>query len=178
MPALAYGGPKVDPAHPSPESTILTESLVLVDLVNDLSNNQLLPSTLSPLERGKARHFTAQISNKLVPAYVGTMFKGESADRILTAVDAIQNLLPNEGYLLGEQYTIADIAAAPFLARTKVVLGIIGKNVPAAQATLDTLETDVKFARFRQYFGDVTGRESFKTTYFEVCYSSHLNSQS
>ncbi|KAF9456241.1 hypothetical protein BDZ94DRAFT_1276164 [Collybia nuda] len=167
VPALSYGGSSVDPSRPSPDSIILTESLVLVELVNDLSNNQLLPSTLTPVQRGKARYFMTQISNKLVPAYVGTMFKGESADRILTAVDAIQCLLPAEGYLLGEQFTMADIVAAPFLARTKVVLSIIGQNVSAAQATLNTLETDDKFSRFRKYFDDITGRESFKTTYFE-----------
>ncbi|KAG6805318.1 hypothetical protein H0H93_005077, partial [Arthromyces matolae] len=37
VPAIAYGGPAVAPDDPSPESTKLAESLVLLEFIADLS---------------------------------------------------------------------------------------------------------------------------------------------
>ncbi|KAG6880625.1 hypothetical protein C0995_005370, partial [Termitomyces sp. Mi166 len=52
VPAITYGGPIVPPDNPSPESTKLAESLVLLEFIADLSKpGNLLPT--DPVLRAK-----------------------------------------------------------------------------------------------------------------------------
>lgn len=57
----------------------------------------------------------------------------------------------------------------PFIARAFVSL----KNDAGAYAEgsgkklYETLQSDPKYARLRQYYADVSGRDSFKETFFE-----------
>ncbi|ELU43933.1 Glutaredoxin domain-containing protein [Rhizoctonia solani AG-1 IA] len=60
IPAIAYGGPKVDPANPSPESIKLAESLVLLEFIADLYPNSGLLST-NPVERAQARRISGWV---------------------------------------------------------------------------------------------------------------------
>ena len=49
--------------------------------------------------------------------------RGESADQLLAGFEAIQNLLPaDKAFAVGDEVTIADLAIAPFLARTEVAI--------------------------------------------------------
>lgn len=88
---------------------------------------------------------------------------------ILGAIEYIQQLLPEEGYAIGK-WSIADAAVTPFLARAEVVLkNDIGKYEEGkGKSVWATLETDPKYARFRKYFADVKGRDSFKETFYPV----------
>ena len=91
---------------------------------------------------------------------------------MLKAIEAIQKLLPEDGYAVGE-WSIADAAVTPFFARAEVAFkNDIGKYEEGkGKATWTKLETDEKYARFRKYFSDVKSRESFKETFYPVCLS-------
>ncbi|KAJ7107348.1 hypothetical protein C8R44DRAFT_885371 [Mycena epipterygia] len=105
VPAFAYGGPQVSPDLPSPDSDKIAESLILVEFVADLyPEATLLPK--DPVLRAKARFFIDTVSTKFLPAYMGPL-NLLSADR---------------PYVLGEEYTAADIAITSFLARLEVAL--------------------------------------------------------
>ncbi len=51
-PAIAYGGPDVDPTTSSPESQKIAESGVLIEVFADLSKEELLPK--DPIARARA----------------------------------------------------------------------------------------------------------------------------
>ena len=90
--------------------------------------------------------------------------------KILAGIERIQGLLPREGegkYAVGNEFTIADAAIVPFIARLDLVLDLV--KAKAAKDVLTTLKEDKKYARFRTYVQDVKGRESFKKTWDEVC---------
>jgi len=143
---------------------------VLLEFVADLyPNSSLLPE--DPVQRAKARSFIDTVTNKFVPNFAGAVFRGEPADIILKGVEAIQELLPAEGFAIGQDYTIADASIAPFVARVRLVL----KNDFGAfkegegKKAFISLDEDPKYERFRKYFQDLTDRPSFKATFDEVC---------
>ncbi len=166
VPAIAFGGPKVSPDQPSSESQKIAESLVLVEFVADLSNS-LLPK--DPLLRAKARLFIETVSSKLIPAWYASSSRGESTDNILTGIEAIQALLPADGYAIGE-WSIADAAVTPFLARAEVALknDLGAFDEGTGKKAWETLQADPKFERFRKYFTAVKTRKSFQETFHEV----------
>jgi len=174
VPAIALGGPKVSPDQPSPESRKMAESLVLLEFVADLSNS-LLPK--DPFLRAKARFFIETFSSKFIPAWYAAASRGESPDNMLTGIEAIQALLPADGYAVGE-WSIADAAVTPFLARAEVALknDLGAFDEGAGKKTWETLEADPKFERFRKYFTAVKNRKSFQETFDEVSWLTHLSS--
>ncbi|KAF8638715.1 hypothetical protein AX16_010438 [Volvariella volvacea WC 439] len=166
VPAIAYGGPQVPPNEPSLDSQKLTESLVLVEFVADLSNS-LRPA--DPVLSAKARFFIDAVATKLVPAHSGLLIRGEDPKALYDALEAIQALLPERGYAIGEEWSTADAAVTPFLARLWVALkndlGAYKEGV--GKEVFNVLSTDPKFERIREYFKAVTERESFKATFDE-----------
>jgi len=68
VPAIAYGGPKVDPTNPSPESVKIAESLILLEFIADLFPSANL-FTNHPVERAQIRFFIDTFSNKFVSAW-------------------------------------------------------------------------------------------------------------
>ncbi|KAG6843460.1 hypothetical protein H0H93_000918, partial [Arthromyces matolae] len=121
VPAIAYGGPVVAPDDPSPESTKLAESLVLLEFIADLSTpGTLLPT--DPVLRAKVRFFIHTVTNTIESTFLAVVLRGEPVEKVLESIEKIQSLLPNEGYAIGSQFTIADAAVAPFLARLEVIL--------------------------------------------------------
>ncbi|KAF9008328.1 hypothetical protein BDQ17DRAFT_1237044 [Cyathus striatus] len=167
VPAIAYGGPKVPADQPSPESEKIAESYTLLEFVADL-NPSLLPK--DAVGRAKARFFVEQAVAQVFPTYSGFVFRGESPENFLKGVEILQNLLPAEGYAVGKQWTIADAAITPHLARAQVLLkNDLGPyEAGLGKKTYETLQNDPKFARFRKYFNDVKSRDSFKETFHEV----------
>jgi len=170
VPAATYGGPKVAPDQPSPESHKFAESLILVEFVADVyPNANLLPA--DPVLRAKARFFIDTFSNKFVSPYLNWS-RGGPAEGLLSAVEVIQALLPlNEKWAVGDQFSIADVAVAPFFARLDVVL----KNGFRSLATGDddgtsykAFQSDPKYARFNKYFQDVLARDTVKATFDEA----------
>lgn len=172
VPAIAYGGPDVEPDHPSPESQKIAESGVLIELFADLSEKDLLPK--DPILRAKARFFIETVTPAFAGAWRAFLARGEDPEAIFKAVDVIQGLLPAEGFAVG-QWSIADAAVLPFFARAEVSLkndiGLYDEGL--GKATWDKLENDPKYARFRKYFNDLKSRDSFKNTFYPVCLPSY-----
>lgn len=167
VPAISYGGPDVDPATPSPESQKIAESGVLIELIADLSKEELLPK--DPITRARARFFTETVTSAASGAWYGAVARGEDPAPFLKALDTLQSLLPAEGFAVG-QWSIADAAVTPFFARAEVTFkNDIGKyEVGKGKALWAIVESDPKYARFRKYLEDVKGRDSFKTTFHPV----------
>jgi len=167
VPAVAYGGPQVSPDHPSPESTKIAESLVLLEFVADLyPDSNLLPK--DPVLRAKARFFIDAVSNKFNPGYFNFVIKGQgTVDDLIKVVGDIQALLPAEGgYAVGE-YSIADAAIAPFIARLVVALenDLGGYAEGKGPDALKAIQESPKLGRFKKYTEDLFARPSFAATF-------------
>ncbi|KAI0703306.1 glutathione S-transferase C-terminal-like protein [Earliella scabrosa] len=172
VPAIAYGGPTVPPDQPSPQSTKLAESLILVELIADLfPSSNLLPA--DPILRARARFFIDGVSTKLNPAW-HAFLQGKStqgAEDLYAAVAHLEALLPPEGGFAVGPYSIADVAISPFLARTRVaLLNDLGAypEGEGAKVWAEISGATGRFARFGQYVKDVLDRESFKATFDEA----------
>ena len=157
------------PDQPSPESVKIAESLVLVEFVADLfPSSGILPT--DPVKRAQARFFIEGVSSKFVPAWFGVQFRNASVEDLYAALEYLQSLLPAEsGFALGE-FSAADIAIAPFLARMRIsFLNDIGA-FPEGEGPKIYAEitSSSRFARFTKYQEDLFARESFKATFDEV----------
>ncbi|KAF9027234.1 glutathione S-transferase [Hymenopellis radicata] len=174
VPAIAYGGPIVPADQPSPDSTKLAESLILVELIADLfPASPLLPS--SPVERAQARFFIDTFANKFSPAYMGFITRAESKEPLFAAFEALQNLLVQNGgkkFAVNDDFTIADAAVLPFFARFETVLSndLGAYDEGEGKQLLNTLATDSKYKVFWDYFQRLKARESFKKTYWPVSF--------
>ena len=173
MPAIAYGGPTLPPDQPSPQSTKLAESLILVELIADLfPSSNLLPT--DPVLRARARFFIDGVSTKLVPAYVSLMLKDGDPEQLLLALEHIQSLLPTEAqgdWALGEAFSAADISIVPFLARIKLCLENDQGGFPGGKgegARILAMLREPKLARFNKYWAHLEARPSFVATWDAV----------
>ncbi|KAI0062707.1 glutathione S-transferase [Artomyces pyxidatus] len=166
VPSLAYGGPKVSPDLPSPESTKIAESLILLEFVADLyPDAHLLPG--APIERAQVRFFIDAVSTKVLPAYAGFVMRGEPKEKLFGVLEDAQALLSPAGFAVGNSWTIADAAIAPFLGRLDLMLGNdVGKFEEGVgrAAHAEIFEGD-RFARLQKYYKDLTGRKSWKATF-------------
>lgn len=167
VPTIAYSGPIVPPDEPSPESHKVTESLVLLEFVADLSNS-LLPK--DPVLRANARFFINTVSTEFVPTYISVLMAREPVEKLLASLKPVQALLPAEGFAVGPEFTIADASIAPFLARMEVSLknDLGAFEEGAGLNAWKILQNDENYARLRKYFDDLKARESFKQTFDEV----------
>ncbi|KAJ1309967.1 hypothetical protein OPQ81_006725 [Rhizoctonia solani] len=172
VPAIAYGGPKVDPANPSPESVKLAESLVLLEFIADLYPNSGLLST-NPVERAQARFIIDVFSTKVLPANLALVWKGESPEPLYDALLAFQDQLKLHAkpFLGGDKINIADAAVAPFLIRLEAHLkkdvgGFVvrgdGSNI------YNELFKSERFENFSKYVHALLGRETIKKSFPEV----------
>ncbi|OCH86934.1 hypothetical protein OBBRIDRAFT_796655 [Obba rivulosa] len=164
VPAVAYGGPPVPADQPSLESVKIAESLVLLEFVADLfPEAQLLPS--DPVLRAKARFFIDAVGTKLTPSWNSFFRKGGSPDDFFAGLEVIQALLPASGFAVG-QYSIADAAIAPFLARAQVNLeNDTGAWKEGEGKTVLSVIQSPRFARINQYIKDLEARPNFKATF-------------
>lgn len=172
MPAVAYGGPDVHPDDPSPESTKITESLVLIQFFADLApESDLLPK--DALGKAKLRLFLETVNSKIQPNLHRWAIGSGSYDAFFEGLDAIQDQLPplEKGkYILGDKFTLADIAVAPFLGRTLLIqlkngLGKFDKQ--EAERGWERFQGP-NYERLRQYIDDITERPSWQSTFDEV----------
>ncbi|KAH9474703.1 Pyrimidodiazepine synthase [Psilocybe cubensis] len=167
VPAIAYGGPDVPPDEPSPDSTKIAESGVLLEFFADLDTPQpLLPK--DPIDRAKARFFIETVTPAYTSGFFAAISGSKDPEAIFDGIEVIQNLLPEKGFAVGE-WSIADAAVTPFFARTEVTLkNDIGKyEAGKGKAAWEKLQTDPRYARFRQYFSDLKNRDSYKETFDE-----------
>ncbi|KAF5335547.1 hypothetical protein D9611_012183 [Ephemerocybe angulata] len=160
VPAIAYGGPDVAPETPSPESAKIAESLVLLEFIADLSasTKPLLPA--DPVARARARFFIEAVLSKFIGAFYGALTRGEDPAPVMDAIDILQGLLPEEGYVVGE-WSIADAAVTPFLARALVSFK---HDIGAYDEGAGKKLYDVQLCTPMQ---NVSSRPSFKDTWHE-----------
>ncbi|PIL28232.1 transporter [Ganoderma sinense ZZ0214-1] len=171
VPAMTYGGPAVPADQPSPESTKLAESLVLVEFVGDLfPSSGIVPA--DPVKRAQARFFIEGVSSKLLPAYFALQMKGAPPADFYAALEYLQALLPRaeegEGAFAVDEYSMADIAITPFLARARMSFdNDLGAWEKGEGPKMWETVTSGRFARLAKYIDDLFARESFKATWDE-----------
>ena len=167
---MVYGSTNSDPEHPSPDSAKITESLVLIEFVADLyPNSGLLPK--DPVERARVRFFIDAISTKLFPPANAFFYRGEAPEPFLKALEEIQDLLPADAqFAVGDHFTIADAALAPFSGRWELYLrNDVGKFAEGTgKPVYDEVFKSGRFARFQKYYLNISSRESFKNSFDSV----------
>ena len=164
-----YGSSKSDPEHPSPESAKIAESLVLLEFVADLyPDSGLLPK--DPVQRAHVRFFIDAVSNKLTPPWAAFFLRGEAPDKFIEATAEIQDLISPSGFAVGDHFTIADAAIAPFLGRWELLFrNDIGKFAEGeGKRVHEILFQSERFARLQKYFANISGRQSFKNSFDSV----------
>lgn len=168
VPAVAFGGPKVPADQPAPESTKIAESLVLLEFVSDLyPSANLLPK--DPVLRAKARFFIDAVSTRFNPAH-GSVLRGNgSLEDLIKAFENIQALLPPAGGFAVGEWSIADAAWTPFVARMFVALKNDLGTYPIGEGpkALETILSSPKLERFQRYWKEVSARPSFAATFDE-----------
>jgi glutathione S-transferase len=167
-----YGSPKSDPENPSPESAKITESLVLLEFIADLyPDSGLLPK--DPVDRARVRFFIDAVS-KLIPLAGAVFIWGgapDALDAFVAGLAELQELLPPTAHFaVGDHFTIADAAIAPFLGFWDVFLpNDLGKFPEGAGPRLyQELFQSARFARLQKYFANISSRESFKNSFDSV----------
>ena len=163
-----YGSPGSDPEHPSAESAKIAESLVLLEFVADLyPDSGLLPK--DSVQRARVRFFIDAVA-KVTDPYAAFMFRGEAPDNFIAAVAAVQELLSQNGFAVGDQFTIADAAIAPFLGRWELLLRKdVGKYAEGTGPRVhEILFQSERFARLQKYFANISSRQSFKNSFDSV----------
>lgn len=130
----------------------------------------ILPA--DPTQRAKARLFIDAVSTKYSPAAFKLTHSGEGGpEALVQALESLQALLPPKGFVIGE-FSIADIAIAPFLARLEVTLsndlGPWPANSGEGPKLLKLLQQP-KLARLWEYSKEVQSRPSFVSTFDKVC---------
>ncbi|KAG0700867.1 glutathione S-transferase [Suillus ampliporus] len=165
VPAVTYGGPDVDPEDPSPLSTKITESRVILEFLADLyPDSGLLPK--DPVQRAKVRWFI-DATNKHIedPFYAFIRGRG-SYEHVLKGIEFIQGLLEDgTDFAVGDHYTIADAAISPYLARLKIVTENDAGKFPVGMGyKLGEELKGPKFAKFTKYVERMVERPSWKQT--------------
>ncbi|KAH8978323.1 glutathione S-transferase [Lactarius hatsudake] len=170
VPALVYGSPKSDPENPSPESAKIAESLVILEFIADLyPDSGLLPN--DPVERARVRFFIDAVSTKVSPLFFAFLVRSKSPDAFIAAVAEIQELLPPAAqFAVGDHFTIADAAIAPFLGRWDVLFrNDIGRFAEGTGLRVykELFQTE-RFARLQKYYANISNRDSFKNSFDSV----------
>ncbi|KAL1940769.1 hypothetical protein VTO73DRAFT_7810 [Trametes versicolor] len=165
IPAITVGGPEVPPDQPSPESAKLAESMVILEFLAELfPDAPLLPT--DPFLRAKARTFVEIYRNYVSSEYLGAFFLGKPIEGVLKALETLQAALPPDGGFAAGEWSIAEAAVAPFIARLFLFLrvGLGSYTEEQGQTLRDTLASP-RFARLTQWVKDVHERPSFQKTW-------------
>ena len=104
---------------------------------------------------------------KFVRAFMDAFYRGETAQKVLDALEVIQaRLPPGEGFAYGE-WSMAEMYAAPFLVRALMMLEHeIGKYPEGeGKKVMKTLRGEAKYARVMKYVTDIEAHPTFKATW-------------
>ncbi|KAG1856346.1 thioredoxin-like protein [Suillus subalutaceus] len=168
VPVVTYGGPNVEPDDPSPLSTKIAESNVILEFLADLyPDSGLLPK--DPVLRAKVRFFIDASTKHIEGSSLAFILGKESYDNILKGIEFIQELL-EEGrdFAVGDHYTIADACISPSLARLKIITETdLGKFPVGMGYKLGEELKGPKFAKFMKYVHRMLERPSLKQTHDE-----------
>ena len=152
----------------------MTESLLIMEFLADLfPHSNLLPS--SPVLRARIRAFIHFVDTTFVNAF-NAVFEGRQPTSVLDALEQLQaRLPPGGGFAVGE-WSNADVAVAPFLARAHLMLKHDIGRYPVGEGprALEKLRRDAKYVRVMKYVDDIWARPCFKATWDEVrlCWSA------
>ncbi|VDB83126.1 unnamed protein product [Peniophora sp. CBMAI 1063] len=170
VPAIVYGGPRVPADQPSQESVKLTESNVLLEFLADIYPEAgLLPK--DSVQRAKARFFIEKSNSTLKPAWGAYQWLKGSKDAFIAGLEAVQSLLPESGFAVGE-WSIAEASIAPILGRAEATLRADTGAWAAGEGPVTYKEVfeGERFARIVQYWRDIQARDSWKKTFNEAGY--------
>ncbi|KAI8141193.1 glutathione S-transferase [Fennellomyces sp. T-0311] len=152
----------VNPETKVPALTIqgknIAESLVLIELANDLKPEQgLLPA--DPVKRAQIRFVIEYWATKVSAAWYKSLRNNNEEGRkeYSEALNVAYTRAPSGPYFLGSDYSLADIAIAPFVARQAVAHQKFYNNFEA--------EAVKKFPRLQEFLEGIVSRPSFKATY-------------
>lgn len=148
----------------------IPESLVIVEFVADLyPESGILPK--DPVLRAKARLFIDAVSNRVTQTQYKLINIGEGeVEDLVKAYEHVQSLLPPQGFAVGD-FSIADIAIAPFLARLELLLTNDFGAWPAGSGEgprILSLLQQPKLARLWEYARAVLSRPSVASTLDKV----------
>ncbi|KIJ60348.1 hypothetical protein HYDPIDRAFT_161006 [Hydnomerulius pinastri MD-312] len=182
VPAITYGGPTgVSPEDPSPLSTKLSESNVLLEFIADAYPEANLMPT-SPTERAKVRFFMDAVSTKLSPAYFNWAGNREEGaeEAFIKAIEFVQDLLhENAEFAVGNSYTIADACITPYADRLLLQIATdIGKFPVGNGLKLGELLSTPKYAKYLGYVRALANRpvtkDVFNEEYIKTLWSSKI----
>ncbi|KAG1802599.1 hypothetical protein EV424DRAFT_1545085 [Suillus variegatus] len=166
VPTVAYGGPSVNPDEPSPASSKITESNVILEFLADLyPNSGLLPK--DPVSRSKVRFFLDANSKSVEEPLYAFLGGVGSYENVLKGIEVIQGLLEEDAdFAVGVHYTIADASISPHIARLRIITETDAGRFPAGMGLkLGEELKGPKFVKFTKYADRVLQRASFKQTF-------------
>ncbi|KAI8812809.1 glutathione S-transferase [Cladochytrium replicatum] len=144
----------------------IAESLVIVELIADLyPESNLLPT--DPIARAQVRWFIQYFTDKVNAAWFKLLggvndeapkaAAAEGFNEGLKKIDAVLREQSAEGpYFLGSQFSLADVAAVPFIQRFSAVAG------PVLGVRINTDGLD----RYNAWVKAISARESVVKTYW------------
>ncbi|KAG2039218.1 hypothetical protein BDR03DRAFT_1009152 [Suillus americanus] len=166
VPTVTYGGPSVDPENPSPLSSKIAESNVILEFLADLyPDSGLLPK--DPVSRAKVRFFI-DASTKQVEGPLFDFVRGQgSYENVLKGIEFVQGLLEEGGdFAVGDHYTIADACISPLLTRLNIITETdIGQFPVGLGLKLGEELKGPKFTKFTKYADQILERPSLRRTY-------------
>ncbi|SAL99073.1 hypothetical protein [Absidia glauca] len=167
---LAMYAVKVNPESKVPaldiDGKIITESLVIIELINDLfPEKNLLPK--DPFQRAQIRFatefFASKVWSQFFPVLQAKITKEEFLEQVEPALTRLNGLLLEQSqtgpYFLGDQFSLADIALGPFVARILATASLFEKE------NLFQFNAVKQNPRLAEFFKGVVSRPSFKDTY-------------
>ncbi|KDN52983.1 hypothetical protein K437DRAFT_242774 [Tilletiaria anomala UBC 951] len=152
----------------------LPESLVISEYIGEeYQSAGLLPKR----RRAKARYYIERFSHIFGPPWILLLYRGkaDSLPSLLSAISTFQLWLsPTSGsedsgpFVFGKQYTLADLAIAPFIGRL-IFFSKRGILDPLGGGDVHKALTggDDIFARVAQWWEAVSTRRSWKSTFNE-----------
>lgn len=142
----------------------INESLVIVEFIADLyPSTKLVPKV--PVQKAKASMFARLMDSTVLPALQDCIFSGKKDITELYAVfDLVQSQLPDGvRYAVGDDFTIADIAAASFFCLLEMMLkNDIGKYEKGDGLKAFEVYNSSKYDKLRNYVGRLSERPSVK----------------
>ncbi|KAH9917116.1 thioredoxin-like protein [Epithele typhae] len=179
VPAIAFDVPEGCSPADLPASTIrMNESLPILEFLADaLPAANLFPADI--VARARVRAFISRFEAGFAKAFEAVLFRGEHPQALLDALAQYQDELvgvqrrfadeptgSEGGFVFGE-WSMAEIAAVPFLVRALMCLEHDIGKYPAGEGrkVWEEYASSEKFARMRKYMVDVSARPALKVTW-------------
>ncbi|KAJ8508581.1 hypothetical protein ONZ45_g9160 [Pleurotus djamor] len=175
VPVITYGGQPTAPDEPSMESLKLSESIAIIEFVNEIAPKaQLMGRDL--VERAQVRCCIQFMLTSFAKAmYSCVVYKGP-AGAVVKAFRQMQGFLPDEkdegSFILGERFSLADAVIAAFVLRANTFFGNDLGSYPKGEGLklFNRLQNEPEFGKYRAYVRTLKKRSTVVGTYSEVSY--------